>query len=67
MTPEIPEFHYCASCGFLDEGGRGLRCNCVQAQPRRLKIRPEQVNEIRDAINRVAECGSDRKQSCKTT
>ena len=52
MTTEIPEFHYCASCGFLAEGGRDLRCNCVQAQPRRLNVRPEQVNEIRDAINR---------------
>ena len=52
MKTEIPEFHYCAGCGFLAEGGRDLRCNCVQPQPRRLNIRPEQVNEIRDAIDR---------------
>ena len=47
MTGQTPEFHYCGRCGFLVE-----RCSCIHARPTRLNIRPEQVNEIRDAIDR---------------
>ena len=52
MTEQTPEFHYCGRCGFLAEGGRDLRCSCIHARPMRLNIRPEQVNKIRDAIDR---------------
>ncbi len=51
-TTRIPEFHYCASSGFLAEGGRDLKCNCIHARPMRLNIRPDQINDVRDAIAR---------------
>lgn len=50
MINTLPEFHYCAGCGFLAEGGRDLKCHCIHAQPRRLIVRAEQINQVRQAI-----------------
>ena len=53
---EIPEFHYCARCGFLAEGGpQKLRCQCRQPQPEPLKVTPASsanVARVREAIAR---------------
>ena len=54
MTTEIPEFHYCASCGFLAEGGpQQLRCRCRKPQPEPLDLEPAtpaNVARVREAI-----------------
>lgn len=53
---EIPEFHYCARCGFLAEGGpQKMRCRYRLPQPELLKMRPANpanVARVRDAIAR---------------